>query len=388
MFLPAAFIVIMYWPVVPKDMPRYKAWRTRFLIIPTVVSSCLVLSLLVLVYLKGRGYNAISLIFEGGTNIFIRSFEAFGFYVKKLFLPLPLNMAITEVNSLYAIFGIIILSVSVASFRRSGIPGILFALSVLFTLPALIIATTSFAWTPFGERYLYIPSAFAVLGSLELSHRSFVRWNAVNLFVPAVTVIIVIASIATFHRGIIWEDNLVLLEDIVVKSPNFGVARNEYGVLLKQAGRYDEAEKQFKIASQQKNKENVSRMIRLNLVGMKLLGKQQDEVRRILLAEIGKKADGDVELLKLINIYDEFMLGEAVSLENRKRIVTDIIETNENLYLKTRDPHYLYRSGQLALSVGNKQIAAQFFRKAYNDSGLKDYYREPARKLAEKMEAK
>jgi len=388
MFIPAAFLVTIYWPVMPQDVAMYKAWRTRFLLIPIVISSCLVSSLLLLVYVKGRGNNAISIVFEGGTNIFIRSFEAFGFYAKKIFLPLPLNMAIVEISPLYAVVGIIALCVLVITFRRSGIPGIFLALSVLFTLPALIIATTSFTWTPFGERYLYIPSAFAVMGCLELLHRFLVRRNVVNLFVPVVTVIISVASIATFQRGIIWGDNLAIVEDIVAKSPNFGIARNQYGGLLKLAGRYDEAEKQYKIASQQKNKENVNRVIHRNLIWMKILGKPLDEARVILLSEIGNKASVDIELLKHLNRIDEVLLQEAVSLEDRKKFVADILETNGHLYLKTRDPFILYRSGQLELFIGNNQQAAVFFKKAYENSRPDAYYREPARKLAEKLVAK
>lgn len=389
MFIPAAFLVTTYWPVMPhQDVAMYKAWRIRFLFIPIAISTCLVSLLLILIYVKGRGDNAIASIFEGGSNIFIRSFEAFGFYVKKIFLPLPLNMAIVEVSPLYAVVGIIAMCVLVKTFRRSGVPGIFLALSVLFTLPALIIAITSFSWTPFGERYLYIPSAFAVLGCLELSHRFLVRRNAVNLFVPVVTVIILAATIATFQRGIIWGDNLAIIEDIVAKSPNFGVARNQYGGLLKLAGRYDEAEKQYIIASQQKNKENVSRVIRLNLIWMKILGKPLDEARVILLSEIGNKASVDIELLKHLNRIDEVLLQEAVSLESKKKIVAEIIETNGYLYLKTRDPFILYRSGQLELFIGNNQQAAVFFKKAYKNSRPDAYYREPALKLAEKLVAK
>lgn len=388
MFIPAAFLVTTYWPVMSQDMAMYRAWRTRFLLIPIAISSCLVSLLLVLIYVKGRGDNAIAIIFEGGTNIFIRSFEAFGFYVKKIFLPLPLNMAIVDVNPLYTIIGIIALCVLVITFRRAGIPGIFLALSVLFTLPALIIATTSFSWTPFGERYLYIPSAFAVMGCLDLLHRFLVRRDAVNLFVPVVIVIISVASIATFQRGIIWGDNLAIVEDIIAKSPNFGVARNQYGGLLKLAGRYDEAKKQYIIASQQKNKENVNRVIRLNLIWMKILGKPLDEARVILLSEIGNKASADIELLKQLNKIDESLLQEEMSLESKKKIVADILETNGHLYLKTQDPFYLYRSGQHSLSIGNNQQAAVFFKNAYENSRPDAYYREPARKLAEKLVAK
>lgn len=388
MFIPAAFIIIFYWPVVPEDNYQYRIWRKRFLPLPIILSCCLVSALSILVYVKGHGNNAISLLFESGTNIFIRSFEAFGFYVKKMFLPLPLNVAILEVNSLYAVLGIATLCTLVVTFRRMGISGVLFASAVLFTLPALIIATTSFAWTPFGERYLYIPSAFAVIGSLELSHQYLVRLKAIKLFVPIVTILIAIASITTFQRGLLWGDNFAMVEDIVAKSPHFGVARNEYGVLLKLAKRYDEAGKQFEIASQQNNKENVSRMIRLNIVGMKLLDKPQDEVRKILLSEIGKKSDGDIELLKLINKFDESSLRDAVSLESKRKIVADIIETNDHLYQKTLEPFYLYRSGQLALSIGNRQMSAAFFRKAWENARPDAYYREPARRLAEKLVVK
>lgn len=387
MFIPVALLVTALWPVVPADISRYKVWRIRFLHMPIFISSCLVSSILISVFVMGRGNNALSTVFEGDKNIYIRLFEAFGFYVKKTFLPLPLNAAITEIDPLYAIAGFFFFIVILMTFRSSGVPGIFLATAVLFSLPALLVATTPLAWTPFGERYLYIPSAFAVIGCLEFFQHHLVRWDAVKWFVPAVCFIIVLAFLSTFQRGRLWGDNLLMLENIIAQSPNFGVVRNEYGVLLKQAGRYEEAEKQFKIAGEQKNSAGVSRMIRLNLIGMKILGKEVEEVRRILLEEIGIKADGDVELLKLMNKYDETMLQETVLLEKRKKIVADIIETNKSLYLKTKEPFFLYRSGQLALQIGNNQNAANYFRTAWEKAPVDAYYREPARRLAEQLGA-
>lgn len=387
MFIPAAFLVITIWPVMPLDVSRYRTWWTHFLLLPAVISSCLVSAMLMLIYSKRGGNNAISMIFEGGTNIFIRSFEALGFYVKKIFLPLPLNVAIMEVDPLYTIVGIIALCVSVVTIRRSGIPGIFLASAVLFTLPALIVAATPIAWTPFGERYLYIPSAFAVIGCLVISHRFAVRCNAIKWFVPIVSIIIVTAAIVTYQRGMLWGDNLALIEDIVAKSPDFGVARNEYGALLIQDGRYDEAGKQFRIAAGQNNQDNVNRVIHINMIGVRIHGKTPDEARRILLSEIGTKADGDPDLLKQLYKCEESILGGAVSLENKRKAVADMIETNECLYLKTNEPHYLYRSGQLALTVGSKQNAAVLFRKAYENAPSDAYYREPARRLAKELGA-
>lgn len=388
MFIPAAFIVTTYWPDVHQNISGSRTWRKRCLHVPIVILSCIVLSVLILVFVKGPGNNALTLIFEGDTNIILRSLEAFGFYVKKIFLPLPLNIAIVEVNPLYAVFGVLALCVSVMTFRSAKVPGIFIVLSVLFMLPAFIVANTSFAWTPFGERYLYIPSAFAVIGCLDLFRRILIRWSAIRWFVPVVGIVIVVASTLTVQRGTLWGDNLALIEDTIVKSPRFGVMRNQYGGLLTLAGRQDEAEKQYIIASQQKNKANVDRVIRLNLLRIKLHGKQQDEARRILLAEIGNKANGDVELLKLINQYDETLLGEVKSLVDKKKIVAEVIETNEILYIKTREPFYLYKSGQLALTIGDKQKAGILFRKAYESARPDAYYRESARRLAGELVAK
>jgi tetratricopeptide (TPR) repeat protein len=388
MFIPVAFLVIMYWPVVTQDMSWYKTWRTKYLIIPAVTVSSLVSSLLILMYFKGHGNNALSLISEGDSNGFLKPFEALGFYVKKMFLPFPLNVAIKDVDPLYAIVGILTIIILVVTIRRAGIPSIFLASAIMFIFPALVVAISSFAWAPFGERYLYIPSAFAVIGCLDFFHRNLVNLKVDKWFVAVVSLLIVVASITTFQRCKLWGDNLALLQDVVAKSPYFGVARNEYGVLLREAGRYDEAEKQFKIGLQQKNKENVSRIIRLNLIWTKIYGKQPTEARRILLSEIGNKASADVELLKQLNRYDEYMLGKAVPLENKKKIVADIIETSNNLYLRTGEPHYLYRSGQLLLSIGNKRGAAMYFRKAYESAPHDAYYREPARRLEEELGAK
>lgn len=391
MFLPAAFLISMYWPVVPQ-CTRYIKWRIRFLLSPIIISSCLIISVLILVYIKGHGNNALSLIFEGSiegsTNIFIRLLEAFGFYVKKLILPLPLNLAIVEVNPLYSIAGIITLCVLVVTHRRAGLPWFFFVFSILFMIPALMVAVTSFTWTPFGERYLYIPSAFAVIGCVECTYRFFVQRNAIQWFVPIVIVIVAISSIATFHRGMHWGDNFALLEDIVAKSPNFGVGRSEYAGLLNKKGRYAEAEKQLNIALKLDNKESTNRIIRLNLFWLEINGKPLDEARKILLSRITNKGYADIELLVHLNQIDECLLNKSSSLEDKRKIATDILETNEALFLRTGEPFHLYRSGQIMLSVDDKEKAAVYFRKACSDVRLKEYYREPARKLAEKLEAR
>lgn len=387
MFIPAAFLVIVYWPDVYPGTPRFRRLLSPCFLIPVVISSGLVSALLLLVQIRRPGYTAFSVMIEGGPRILLRSFEAFGFYARKLFIPLPLNAAIVDVSPLNAIIGIAVLCAVIGAFRRPGISAVLFAISALFIFPALFVAATPIAWTPFGERYLYIPSAFTVIASLVLLSRILEQRNKEILFVPIVSAVIVLSAFATYQRGVLWGDNLAMLEDIIAKSPNFGVARNEYGILLKMDKRFVEAEKQFCIAAEQKNKKNVDRMIHLNLIGMKIQGKPIEEVKKILKSEMGTKTAGDVELLKVINNCNEGILVKATSLDSKKKIVADMIETNEILYLKTHDSFYLYRSGQLALSIEDRHTAAVFFKKAYVNARPDAYYREPARRLAEKLGA-
>lgn len=388
MFLPGALLLGFLWPHSNLSPSEQIAWRRRFVFTPVFLVSLLILSVLILVYVMGRGNNAIALIYGYiKPDFFFRSLEAIGFYAKKFILPLPLNIAIVEVHPFYGFVGIICLFLIVLVVVRQKVAGLFLVLSVFFVLPALLIATTSFAWTPFGERYLYIPSALAVIGSLDLTYTLFSKWNIRIYLTPLVCILICIASIITFQRVTLWGDNKALLVDTIKKSPNFGVLRNQYGGVLKMEGRFDEAEKQFKIALQQDNKENVKRAIKNNLLFLKIEGKPFGEARHIILSEIGSKQAADVNLLKVIGQSEEGMLRNAASFD-MKKIAADLIETNECLYQKTNDPFYLYKSGQTALLVDDKQKAAQLFYKAYQKSGTQAYYREPARVLAEKLAGK
>ncbi len=389
MFIPAVLLLSLYWPSALKgdDALPYKAWRRRHITGPLAGVSSIGASIFAITYFRRSGDNALSMILDGSVDTLLKTVEAFGFYVKKFFLPLPLNAAIVEISPWYAILGILALCLLLLTFRQSGISGVSFAIAALFIVPALIVASVPIAWTPFGERYLYLPSAFAVIGILSLSRSFMDRRELSRYFLPVTCGVVLIASMVTVHRGTLWGDNFALMEDIIKKSPDFGVARNEYGILLKKKGLFAEAQAQFEIAAKKENPENVDRIIRLNLIGMKMQGKRPDEMRDILLAEIGDKPRGDVELLKLLYKFDEHALGRAGSIVERKKIVAGLLETNEILYRRTANAHYLYRSGQLALSVGDTPAAARQFRKAAEKAPGGAFYREPALKLAERLAA-
>jgi len=93
---------------------------------------------------------------------------ALGFYVRKLIVPLPLNSAITSVHPIYGLLGVALFPVLLLMYRRIRLSGVFFISAVFLILPAILVAVKPIAWTPFAERYLYLPTAFFVLGLLGI----------------------------------------------------------------------------------------------------------------------------------------------------------------------------------------------------------------------------
>jgi len=90
--------------------------------------------------------------------------KALGFYVKKLFIPFPLNFSITQVSNLYIPVGILVILFLVWMFKRRTIVSFLYITAASIGSSALIIPIIKQTWTPLAERYMYIPSAFFIIG--------------------------------------------------------------------------------------------------------------------------------------------------------------------------------------------------------------------------------
>lgn len=171
-----------------------------------------------------------------------------GFYLKKTIIPLPLNIAITNINiALYALVGLLSLLavaglVFLKNFRRHHF---FLVWSLLGMLPAALISFTTMAWTPWAERYLYfslVPlSIFIVIcffGSLEQQRGRFKK------VVPVIGLsILLLFSISTVHRSFLWNDDLRLWKDAYSKSPDFIYAAVGYATVLAKRGETNEAEK-------------------------------------------------------------------------------------------------------------------------------------------------
>ncbi|MRS01607.1 hypothetical protein EG832_00010 [bacterium] len=177
-------------------------------------------------------------------HYFIDGAAALGFYLWKLLYPFPLNIAITEIpTNLCLIFFLLGFGSAAVIWKKVSPLRFPLAFLVVSLIPPLGVFFLSLAWTPYAERYLYIPSvALALCGGI-LIHRCREK-------VPQLIAVICIALLAipTANRVNLWTKPIHFWQDAVVKSPRFGTARLPLVAAYLEAGRYAEAERTLRQA--------------------------------------------------------------------------------------------------------------------------------------------
>ncbi|MGH7890245.1 MAG: tetratricopeptide repeat protein [Thermodesulfobacteriota bacterium] len=239
---------------------RYKG---RANIVKYAVCGVLVL---IYIYLRGRAFIVVPEISDArigqSFNEGIRIFgvlkvvlNSYLFYIKELVLPFDFNAYIATVPgggyySLFSILGVFILFVvSFLSLKKKHGIIAFCILWILITLaPSIVIAVSRIPTTPLAERYLYIPSAGYCLLIAYLIFRVAGRIKPQNVAYLAGIVIIVFYLIFTINRQSVWKNNLALWEDTSKKSPREFLSHLNYGGALNDAGRIDEAIKEFMVA--------------------------------------------------------------------------------------------------------------------------------------------
>ena len=320
--------------------------------------------------------------------------KAFGFYIKKLFVPIPLNFGISEINrTSYLWFGTFALGGCLyLLFRRRTLPTFLFLLSVFFFLPAVPLAVSKMTWSPLAERYLYI-SSFGI-SSLVVLYLSRITWK--ELAYAASALLFIAAAVITVHRNTVWQSNLTLFEDTVRKSPHFGSAHNEYGVALARDGKNAEALEQFTIArdlSTDTNYEGLPtlnmKVPSLNILAMKMDHEKPEEIIEELQKLLEEKHTPETSVMilrELIRFLDSQALKEKYPTRC-KALYTELISYTGRLFEVEQTGFNAYRIGQLHLALGEKKEAVEYFKKAVELSP-NEYFSDPARKLIQRLDAK
>jgi len=186
-------------------------------------------------------------------------FSSLWFYLIKSFWPFPQSAFIGKVPGLHKpLIGIIILIAIAASILKLDKKHILkFFLAFFFItlLPSLAPVFIKVVSTPLAERYLYLPSVgicfflcyvlFALAEQYSKNEKSpFIQKTAIITLL----IIAIAAGAVSAERSLVWKNELTLWRDTVRKSPEFGKVHNNYGLALMEAGKLNEAEKEFRLA--------------------------------------------------------------------------------------------------------------------------------------------
>lgn len=313
---------------------------------------------------------------RGDSHVWYQFLAAIGFYIKKVFMPYPLNFAITEVDPLYGpLLGIPVLLLSIFLLYRRTVLSVLFVTGLFLLLPSLPITLSQIAWTPFAERYAYLPMAFMLMASI--------LWLEKNLIFPSpmirnivVSLIILSLSIYTFSRNLTWQSNYSLIQDTIKKSPDFKEAQLLWGGLLMDKNRYDDAIYYFKKASKHFF---FGYDERPDLYMAKAYSLKGDgiEASRLIEKILHKTKGKSIEALKL-----KFRLLSKEVNDNPKRL-NELEVTANQLFELTKDPMFLYQMGKVYHGAHQKIEAKRFFCKAAEVFKPEDPYHAFSKKLCD-----
>ncbi len=301
---------------------------------------------------------------------------ALGFYAKKLIFPFPLNFAINNVHPLNVLFALALFPLLWWAVRRYRRSGVLFIAALLLVMPALLVAVKQVAWTLFAERYMYLPSAFLVLGLVGVCENWQRKYPAIVR--SAFVIMLCGSALVGFQRNLLWKDPFSFFEDAVTKSPEFGSVYYSLGGLLIQKGDIGRATEAFAIADRLNKRDSMRYPIKSAVMGTMLAKGNYLEARTYYFQLFNNKKDAPDYFLELLFKADNIRF-ESLEKDGKILLAQDLLDTLGLLYLKNPDPFWLYRSGQIALAAGDKKAAVASFRNAYTAAPVDSHYKDAAK---------
>jgi len=309
-------------------------------------------------------------------------FKAAGFYLKKLFLPFPLNFGIMHVSDLYLPVGIVLLFTGLWLLTRRTLLAFFFLSAAAIGSSALLIPLLKQTWTPLAERYMYIPLAFFLIGiSFAIQ-----RWEKRARYQPALTVLLfLLAGIAIYgssSRTILWQNNLAFYQDVVKKTPDFVPGQNELAKALASDGRIKEANaiiQSLDIPADLLNRQfgEISKAAAL------INGDDLPGARLVLNRTLEHPGKHEVLILQWLLEVDKLQL--MVKKVPLAALYPASVKNLSRLVVLTGDPFYSYRLGVLHLQVGERAKALAAFKTVMRTAPRNAYYRQPAEKLVKSL---
>jgi tetratricopeptide (TPR) repeat protein len=247
--------------------------------------------------------------------------------------------------------------------------------------PGILVALTNVAWTPLAERYIYFSTALCVIGLGSLVSAKIDQRKLVLSLLALLIVWTVPAVWSTVKRNILWQDKEAFYAQAIKLSPKFNRLRNEYGIALLKSDQKDKALEQFKLG---KTGYGTSLAL-INQVQMLADDGSLDRALSVLADQYPTLQSMNERALRLYAFIRVRMLRDEKYIKDKEAIYEDVQQAYSLIYKKNKEPLYLYRSGQIALSMDDFSTAAQLFQQAYDNAPDGVYYKKAAGKLAKKL---
>ena len=305
--------------------------------------------------------------------------KASGFYLKKLFIPFPLNFAIIHVSDFYIVLGVLLFPLVIWWLYRRDLTSYLFICTFSLSVSALIIPFLHVTWTPLAERYMYLPSAFFILGITLVLDRYFALTTHKRFTLVLVCSIFTIAAYGTASRILVWQDNFRLYQDTLKKSPGFVPAQNEMANALIARGRVKDALDIFKTMKLRDDLNNVQ-LGNINYA-MALAKNGDSNSARFMLKKILDRPGRHQAIIleKMVKLYDMELMAKK---DHKEKIYNELLPLLESLSKLTGNPFYIYRLGFIHLQMGDREKAQQAFSEVTRLAPEDAYYRKSAEKLS------
>ena len=291
---------------------------------------------------------------------FLDMVAAYGFYLKKLIYPFPLNFAIVDFNKTVA-FMVLALSAVAALFlvvrdRLSRLPILLIFTGIV---PPVAAYVAKLAWTPYAERYLYLPMVgFSLLLAMLV-------YNIPNMPRILPVGLAILLAIPTIYRVSLWADPVAFWNDIVVKSPRFSRSYVCLATALSNVHDYDAAERNLDKA-QAMGYDQVPLWENLAAVYYAKRDYPRYEAAMVKLTAISPDPTGVyIKLIGNMTRIPERQMDRRTAYGKAIGYYSKILEKNPSFYLS------YYNIGKLYWVMGEHEHAARylelFLTKTKND---------------------
>lgn len=293
--------------------------------------------------------------------------RAFGFYLKKLAFPYPLNFAIMEVDPLYEVLAVPLAAFCFFAASRKTLVSAMFTSGMFLIIPSFILAFGQLAWTPYAERYLYLTSAFVIISGSIYASYAIKKLPRVYL-TQAISALILLLFVSTLQRSLIWQNDLALCKDTVEKSPLARDIRAVYAGLLADKGDYSEALLQVQQGKSMKSFEYDDRFDRVAAYIFSQQGKQDEAIRvneEIVLKSKGSSINA---LQNLISLLEEKKRG-CIKRSDKESCETKIMAYSLQLYRLTHDAVLLNKAVIAAQGIDSHEKALKMVQDAARNAG-------------------